>query len=131
MPAACRCPRSRFSAAAPTPDGGVDIQDFLVVCPGAESFAQALDWTAEVYRTAGKLMAEAGKLKGVADEGGFWPDFAANEEALDYLTRAIERAGFRPVRAGGDRARHRGVRARPRGPLPPGPGTARARPPTA
>jgi enolase len=75
----------------------VDIQDFLVVCPGAESFAQALDWTAEVYRSAGKLMAEAGKLKGVADEGGFWPDFAANEEALDYLTRAIERAGYRPV----------------------------------
>jgi enolase len=75
----------------------VDIQDFLVVCPGAESFAQALDWTAEVYRAAGRLMAEAGKLRGVADEGGFWPDFATNEEALDYLTRAIERAGYRPV----------------------------------
>lgn len=75
----------------------VDIQDFLIVCPGAESFAQALDWTAEVYRAAGRLMAEAGKLKGVADEGGFWPDFAANEEALDYLARAIERAGYRPV----------------------------------
>jgi enolase len=75
----------------------IDIQDFMIVCPGAETFAQALDWTAEVYRTAGKLMAEAGKLKGVADEGGFWPDFAANEEALDMLTRAIERAGFRPV----------------------------------
>ena len=75
----------------------VDIQDFLVVCPGADSFAQALDWTAEVYRAAGKLMAEAGKLKGVADEGGFWPDFSANDEALDYLTRAIERAGYRPV----------------------------------
>ncbi len=75
----------------------VDIQDFLVVCPGAGSFAEALDWTAEVYRAAGKLMDESGKLKGVADEGGFWPDFAANEEALDYLTRAIERAGYRPV----------------------------------
>ena len=75
----------------------VDIQDFLVVCPGADSFAQALDWTAEVYRAAGRLMAEAGKLKGVADEGGFWPDFSANDEALDYLTRAIERAGYRPV----------------------------------
>jgi enolase len=73
----------------------VDIQDFLVVCPGAETFAQALDWTAEVYRAAGALMAEAGKLKGVADEGGFWPDFAANEEALGYLSRAIEHAGFR------------------------------------
>jgi enolase len=74
----------------------VDIQDFMVVCPGAATFAQALEWTAEVYRAAGALMAEAGRLKGVADEGGYWPDFAANEEALETLLRAIERAGLRP-----------------------------------
>ena len=74
----------------------VDIQDFMVVCPGASTFAQALDWTAEVYRMAGALMAEAGKLRGVADEGGYWPDFATNEEALEMLLRAIERAGLRP-----------------------------------
>ena len=74
----------------------VDIQDFMVVCPGAATFAQALDWTAEVYRVAGALMAEAGRLKGVADEGGYWPDFATNEEALEMLLRAIERAGLRP-----------------------------------
>ena len=75
----------------------VDIQDFMVVCPGAESFAEALDWTAEIYRTAGILMAEAGLLSGVADEGGFWPLFQTNEEALDMLLRAIEKAGYRPV----------------------------------
>ena len=74
----------------------VDIQDFMVMCPGAESFAQALEWTAEVYRAAGKLMAEAGTLAGVADEGGWWPAFSTNEQALDALVRAIERAGFRP-----------------------------------
>ena len=74
----------------------VDIQDFMVVCPGASTFAQALDWTAEVYRMAGALMAEAGKLRGVADEGGYWPDFATNEEVLEMLLRAIERAGLRP-----------------------------------
>ncbi len=74
----------------------VDIQDFMVMCPGATSFAQALDWTAEVYRWAGKLMAEAGTLAGVADEGGWWPVFSTNEQALDTLVRAIERAGFRP-----------------------------------
>jgi enolase len=73
----------------------VDVQDFMVVCPGASTFAEALDWTAEVHRTAGALMAEAGRLKGVADEGGYWPDFATNEEALETLLRAIERAGFR------------------------------------
>jgi enolase len=77
--------------------GRLDVQDFLVVCPGAATFAEALDWTAEVYRAAGALMAEAGRLKGVADEGGFWPDFDSNEQALEMLTRAIERAGFRPV----------------------------------
>ncbi len=73
----------------------VDVQDFLIVCPGAETFAEALDWTAEVYRAAGALMAERGQLMGVADEGGFWPAFATNEEALDALALAIERAGFR------------------------------------
>jgi enolase len=74
----------------------VDIQDFMVMSPAAESFAQSMEWTAEVYRAAGKLMEEAGSLAGVADEGGWWPSFATNEQALDTLVRAIERAGFRP-----------------------------------
>lgn len=76
--------------------GRLDIQDFLIVCPGAASFAQALDWTAEVYRTAGRMLAERGLLRGVADEGGFWPELDSNEAALDLLAVAIERAGFRP-----------------------------------
>jgi enolase len=74
----------------------VDIQDFMVVCPAARSFAEALDWTAEVYRAAGALMKEAGTLQGVADEGGWWPAFATNEQALETLVRAIDRAGFEP-----------------------------------
>jgi enolase len=74
----------------------IDIQDFMVICPRAASFAQALEWTAEVYRAAGALMAETGRLKGVADEGGYWPEFGSNEEALDTLLRAIERAGLAP-----------------------------------
>ncbi len=74
----------------------VDIQDFMVVCPAATSFAQALDWTAEVYRAAGSLMKEAGTLAGVADEGGWWPAFKTNEQALETLVRAIEQAGFKP-----------------------------------
>ena len=100
----------------------VDIQDFMVVCPGAASFAEALDWTGEVYRAAGKLMAEAGKLKGVADEGGYWPDFATNDEALEMLLRAIELAGFRP----GEQARCRRLRVRAGRPVQAGPGTPRA-----
>lgn len=76
--------------------GRLDIQDFLIVCPGAGSFGEALAWTAEVYLAAGRLLAERGLLKGVADEGGYWPELAGNEEALAMLVRAIERAGFRP-----------------------------------
>ena len=74
----------------------VDVQDFMVVCPGATSFAQALEWTAEVYRHAGLLMAHRGSMFGVADEGGWWPDFSSNEQALEMLVLAIERAGFIP-----------------------------------
>jgi enolase 1/2/3 len=74
----------------------VDIQDFMVMVPRARSFAEALDVTAEIYRTAGLLLAENDLLKGVSDEGGYWPAFASNEEALDMLIRAIERAGYTP-----------------------------------
>ena len=74
----------------------VDIQDFMVMALGAGSFRDALVMSAEVYRAAGELMQQSGKLQGVADEGGFWPAFASNEEALTMLMRAIERAGYQP-----------------------------------
>lgn len=74
----------------------VDVQDFMVVAIGADSYTQALEWTAEIYLAAGKLMQEAGLLQGVADEGGYWPAFDNNEQALDYLVRAIEGAGLIP-----------------------------------
>lgn len=74
----------------------VDVQDFMIVCPGAATFGQALEWTAEVYRSAGELMSARGARHGVADEGGWWPDFATNEQALETLVQAIEAAGFVP-----------------------------------
>ena len=74
----------------------VDVQDFMVMCPAATSFAQALEWTAEVYRHAGALMQARGVQYGVADEGGWWPAFESNEQALQALVEAIERAGFIP-----------------------------------
>ncbi|MBN8848408.1 MULTISPECIES: phosphopyruvate hydratase [unclassified Sphingomonas] len=73
-----------------------DIQDFMVMAPRAGSFRRALEITDDVYRAAGKLMEALGPLSGVADEGGWWPNFSSNEQALDTLTRAIERAGHRP-----------------------------------
>ena len=74
----------------------IDIQDFMIVCPGAGSFAEACEWTAEVYRAAGLIMEERGTLQGIADEGGYWPAFGTNEEGLELLVRAIERAGYVP-----------------------------------
>jgi enolase len=74
----------------------VDIQDFMIIAPAATSFTEALDWTAEVYRAAGDFMKSTGRLQGVADEGGYWPAFKSNEEALDALVHAIEAAGFKP-----------------------------------
>jgi len=74
----------------------VDIQDFLVMCPDAASFDEALERTAEVYRAAGEILAQEGRRMGVADEGGWWPAFDTNEAALDCLMRSIERAGFTP-----------------------------------
>ncbi len=74
----------------------VDIQDFMVIAVGAGSYAEALEWTAEVYRCAGKLMLDAGLMQGVADEGGYWPAFDSNQQALEYLVRAIEGTGRVP-----------------------------------
>jgi enolase 1/2/3 len=74
----------------------VDIQDFMVIAVGAGDFATALDWTAEVYRAAGEELAATNRLAGVADEGGHWPVFDTDEEALAALVRAIENAGLRP-----------------------------------
>ncbi len=75
----------------------IDIQDLMVVPRGATSFAQALDWTAEIYRAAGRWMDDRGLRMGVADEGGWWPAFDTNQQALDALTAAIEAAGLEPV----------------------------------
>ena len=74
----------------------VDIQDFMIVAVGAAEYSEALDWTAEVYRAAGAIMAERGLSSGTADEGGYWPAFDGNERALETLVEAIERAGLVP-----------------------------------
>lgn len=72
-----------------------DVQDFMIMAPRAGSFRRALEITDDVYRAAGKLMEAKGPLSGVADEGGWWPNFASNEDALDTLTKAIDASGHR------------------------------------
>ena len=74
----------------------VDIQDYMIICTGAGSFAEALEWTAQVYAAAGARLAKRGALQGVADEGGYWPAFKSNEEGLAELVGAIADAGLEP-----------------------------------
>ena len=74
----------------------LDIQDFLIIPVGASTFAEAMSMVGRVYHAAGGLLRERGRLHGVADEGGWWPSFDSNAEALDTLVGAIERAGLEP-----------------------------------
>lgn len=75
-----------------------DVQDFLLIATGAHSYAEVMEMTHNVYHAAGDLLKEQGKYFGVADEGGYWPEFKTNEEPLQLLVEAIERAGYQPGR---------------------------------
>ena len=77
-------------------DNNVDFQEFMIMPVGAESFAEALRWCAEVYHTLKKVLHEAGLGGGVGDEGGFAPNFTTNEEPLQYIVKACEAAGYKP-----------------------------------
>jgi enolase len=79
-------------------DNSVDIQEFMLVPLGFESFAEALCAGVEVYHTLKGVLKERGLVTAVGDEGGFAPDLASNREALDLLMRAIEKAGYAPGR---------------------------------
>ena len=77
-------------------DNGLDIQEFMIVPAGAGSFSEALRMGVEIFHTLKKLLKDKGLSTGVGDEGGFAPALGSNEAALDFLLRAIERAGYRP-----------------------------------
>ena len=73
-----------------------DIQDFMIIAVGAKSYPATLEMTHDVYHAAGDILDERGLRFGLADEGGFWPQFQSNEEAFEICLRAIERAGYTP-----------------------------------
>jgi len=79
-------------------DSGLEIQEFMVVPHGFESFSEALRAGAETFHNLKKLLKDAGHATGVGDEGGFAPHLSTNEEALSFVARAIEAAGYRPMR---------------------------------
>ena len=75
-----------------------DVQDFLLIAVGAQTFLECLEMTFDVYNAAKDLLKKRGRLFGVADEGGFWPQFSNHEEVLAFLVEAIEEAGFKPAK---------------------------------
>jgi enolase len=75
-------------------DNGVDIQEFMVLPVGAETFADALRWGAETYHSLKSLLKKKGLNTGLGDEGGFAPDLEHNRAALDLISEAIQNAGF-------------------------------------
>jgi len=77
-------------------DSGLEVQEFMVMPHGADSYAQALRMGAEVFHTLKGLLKEQGLVTAVGDEGGFAPRLDSNQEALEYVIKAVEKAGYQP-----------------------------------
>jgi enolase 1/2/3 len=77
-------------------DNTVDIQEFMIMPYGADSFREALRWGAEVFHNLKMVLREKGLSTAVGDEGGFAPNLGSNQEAFDVILTAIERAGYKP-----------------------------------
>ena len=74
----------------------VDVQEFMIMPVGAPSFKEALRWCAEVFHALAALLKAEGLATSVGDEGGFAPNLASDEEAIEYILKAIEKAGYVP-----------------------------------
>ena len=77
-------------------DNPIDIQEFMIMAVGAESFTEAVRWGAEVFHTLKKGLGAKGLSTAVGDEGGFAPDLSSTRAALDFIMASIEQAGFKP-----------------------------------
>ncbi|KLU72906.1 MAG: hypothetical protein RHS_1309 [Robinsoniella sp. RHS] len=76
----------------------VDVQEFMIMPVGASSFKEGLRWCTEVFHTLASILKSRGLATSVGDEGGFAPDLASDEEAIQYILMAIEEAGYQPGR---------------------------------
>lgn len=74
----------------------VDVQEFMIMPVGATSFKEALRWCAEVFHALAALLKSKGLATSVGDEGGFAPDLASDEEAIQYILEAVKNAGYEP-----------------------------------
>ena len=77
-------------------DNKIDIQEFMVMPFGADSFSQGLQWGTEIFHHLKGVLKEKGMSTNVGDEGGFAPNLGSNEEAIQVVIQAIEKAGFKP-----------------------------------
>lgn len=77
-------------------DNSVDMQEFMIMPGGAESFSEAIQMGAEVFHNLKKVLADAGYSTAVGDEGGFAPNLKSNDEAIEVILKAIEKAGYTP-----------------------------------
>jgi enolase len=77
-------------------DNAIDFQEFMVMPVGAETFSQALQMGAEIFHTLKKVLHDKGLSTNVGDEGGFAPNLKSNEEAIEVVLKAIEKAGYKP-----------------------------------
>ena len=72
----------------------IDIQEFMIMPTGAENFREGLRWCAEIYHTLGRQLKKKGHSTAVGDEGGFAPNLASDEEAIEEILSAVETAGY-------------------------------------
>lgn len=77
-------------------DSSLNIQEFMIMPVGAASFSEALEHSTTVFHTLKKLLKNDGYVTAVGDEGGFAPKFSSDTQALDYIVKAVETAGYRP-----------------------------------
>ncbi len=76
----------------------LDVQEFMIMPVGAQCFRQGLRWSAEVFHALAALLKADGLTTSVGDEGGFAPDLSGDGEAIEYILRAVEKAGYKPER---------------------------------
>ncbi len=90
------CPMMNIINGGAHADNSLDFQEFMIRPVGAPNFSEALRWGVEIFHTLKKLLKNQGHTTSVGDEGGFAPNLGSDEEALNFITEAVEKAGYRP-----------------------------------
>lgn len=90
------CPMMNIINGGAHADNTLDFQEFMIRPVGAQNFREAVRWGAEIFHILRNILKKEGHITAVGDEGGFAPRLSSNEEALDLIVMAIEKAGYRP-----------------------------------